>query len=157
MSTSLHIDSDTYVGASGYVFTRDKRYVHREIAARALGRPLKPSEVVHHLDGDRSNNSLSNLLICKQDLHMDIHARQRCYEAGFDPHTHKWCSITKSYLPRTEFSKLKSSFDGLNSASRDAENARRRAKKGVYYKWDVLKNMQQQYRRALKKGKCSAL
>lgn len=34
---------------------------HRYVMARHLGRALASDEVVHHLDGDRLNNSLSNL------------------------------------------------------------------------------------------------
>ena len=34
---------------------------HRIVMARALGRPLLPTETVHHVDGDRMHNELSNL------------------------------------------------------------------------------------------------
>lgn len=34
---------------------------HRLVMARALGRPLGEHETVHHLDGDKMNNALSNL------------------------------------------------------------------------------------------------
>ena len=35
--------------------------VHRFVMAEHLGRALMPWETVHHIDGDRSNNSLENL------------------------------------------------------------------------------------------------
>lgn len=41
---------------------------HRLVVARALGRPLLPSETVHHIDGDRANNRLENLQL-RQGLH----------------------------------------------------------------------------------------
>jgi transposase-like protein len=43
--------------------TRDSRYVleHRLVMAQKLGRPLRRSETVHHIDGDRANNSPDNL------------------------------------------------------------------------------------------------
>ena len=34
---------------------------HRVVLARKLGRPLEEHETVHHIDGDRTNNKLSNL------------------------------------------------------------------------------------------------
>lgn len=36
---------------------------HRLVVEKSIGRFLDPMEVVHHLDGDRSNNKLSNLLL----------------------------------------------------------------------------------------------
>lgn len=36
-------------------------YQHRLVLARALGRPLTADETVHHIDGDRQNNSAANL------------------------------------------------------------------------------------------------
>jgi DNA-binding CsgD family transcriptional regulator len=40
---------------SGYVLQ------HRLVVARAIGRPLSPKETVHHINGDRQDNSLENL------------------------------------------------------------------------------------------------
>ena len=39
------------------------RHTHRVIAEQILGRPLKPSEVVHHIDRNKRNNDPSNLMI----------------------------------------------------------------------------------------------
>ena len=36
-------------------------YWHRVIAEQNLGRSLRPGEVVHHLDEDKTNNSPENL------------------------------------------------------------------------------------------------
>ena len=39
------------------------RHTHRVVAELMLGRPLKPKEVVHHIDGDKRNNDPKNLMV----------------------------------------------------------------------------------------------
>jgi len=53
-----------------YCVPNDRGYVmeHRLVMGRALGRPLAATESVHHKDGDRTNNDLSNLQL-RQGAH----------------------------------------------------------------------------------------
>ena len=50
---------------------------YREIAEKKLGRPLYPTEVVHHIDGDSCNNDPDNLLVCNQSEHARIHSQMK--------------------------------------------------------------------------------
>ena len=59
----------------GYVVvSKTRRGVHRIIMERFIGRPLHQHEIVHHVDGDPSNNAPSNLRAMSQSEHARIHA-----------------------------------------------------------------------------------
>lgn len=57
------------------------RHEHRRVAEQMLGRPLRPGEVVHHIDHDRHNNSPENLMIfSSQAEHAAYHARKEAQD-----------------------------------------------------------------------------
>ncbi len=63
----------------GYVqvYTPGKRHTytdeHTLIARKVLGRTLNKGEVVHHINGDKTDNRHENLLICDRSYHNYIH------------------------------------------------------------------------------------
>ena len=57
-----------FCSSNGYVWE------HRLVLEKKLKRYLKKEEIVHHLDGDKSNNKLYNLLLCgNQNKHLSVH------------------------------------------------------------------------------------
>lgn len=52
------------------------RHEHRIVAEQMLGRPLKPGEVVHHIDENKRNNSPENLMVfASQKEHAAYHVK----------------------------------------------------------------------------------
>lgn len=69
-----HLDSG--VGKSYRKFYG--KHEHRVVAETVLGRPLRPGEVVHHIDGDKRNNSPDNLYVFEnQSQHAKWHQKYK--------------------------------------------------------------------------------
>ena len=67
-----------------------ERLEHRVVMASVLGRELRDDEIVHHRDGDKSNNDPRNLEIMSQAKHASIHApellaRRNGHRGQFNP------------------------------------------------------------------------
>ena len=83
-----------HLARSGYRVVRRRGksllYEHRVVAEEMLGRPLAPDEVVHHKDGNRSNNAPDNLVVMKRQEHDKLrdsthryfHTGSECEEAA---------------------------------------------------------------------------
>lgn len=53
-----------------YAYVRE----HTKIMQDHVGRRLEKDEVVHHIDGDKTNNSIENLDLCTKQQHNKCHA-----------------------------------------------------------------------------------
>ena len=52
-----------YITKSGYKVVAGKKYFHRNVMEKMLGRKLKRTEIIHHKDLDKSNNDPENLML----------------------------------------------------------------------------------------------
>jgi len=52
-------------------------YEHRIVIETSLKRKLNPKEVVHHINGNRQDNRIENLLVTTQGSHLKLHKEKR--------------------------------------------------------------------------------
>lgn len=63
----------SYKPSSQSADKRGRIYEHRLVMEECLGRPLNPTEIIHHIDENKTNNSLSNLAILSRRDHTRLH------------------------------------------------------------------------------------
>lgn len=64
------------IDSRGYRVIRGRRE-HRIVMEKYLGRALLTDEHLHHIDGNKSNNSLINLLLISSSEHGKMHYKER--------------------------------------------------------------------------------
>lgn len=87
---------------------KERGYVneHVVIAEAALGKALPVGAEVHHVNGDKTDNRSSNLVICpSKAYHKLLHRRIRIRAAGGDPNLDKICSKCQVAVPLSDFTK----------------------------------------------------
>ena len=74
-----------YIGSDGYknIYVGKRKYIreHIKVVQDSLNRELTNEEVVHHIDGDKLNNEISNLYVCSFREHRNAH--QSLQELGY--------------------------------------------------------------------------
>lgn len=134
------------------------KHVHRTVMEYHLGRKLVSPECIHHINGNKQDNRLENLQLCANEKeHSRIHAIQDVIRDGYDPETHHYCTYHKRYECKTQFSSVKSTWTGLHNMCREATNEYRKLRGLNRDKFDWRARLNQQYRRAMKKGIISPL
>ncbi len=77
--------------ARGYVME------HILVVEGVLGKEFKHPHRIHHIDGDRSNNSKGNLVVCEDErYHQLLHTRTRALKESGSVHNRK-CKHCKKY------------------------------------------------------------
>ena len=67
---TIRIPEHPFANKRGYVFE------HRLVVEKHIGRYLKPDEKVHHINGNRTDNRIENLIIMTHKDHLRLHANK---------------------------------------------------------------------------------
>jgi hypothetical protein len=77
-------------------------YEYRLIASEMLGRPLADGEIVHHINGDCTDNRPENLRVMTQSEHVKAHGMAGGNKKPRIVKTCMWCKATFSVQPFKE-------------------------------------------------------
>lgn len=77
-----------------------KVYEHIYVMCKLIGRPLREDECVHHIDRNRANNNINNLLLLTHSEHAYLHA----VEDGKAIYIDKICPCCKNKFTTTKSS-----------------------------------------------------
>ena len=100
----LKIKIDRFLGYT-YFIDRDhplsskdvgKVYYHRNVKSLDIGRWVREDEIIHHIDGNKKNNSAENLKILDRSSHNKLHKGEaevkNCLSCGHETINKKYCS-----------------------------------------------------------------
>lgn len=67
-----YLDTNT-----GYMKIHRNKKHHRLVMEENIGHTLSPNELVHHINGDKTDNRIENLKIMTRSEHMKLHWSER--------------------------------------------------------------------------------
>lgn len=93
---SVQRETKTYIHKGYFKFKDTNISVHRWMMEKKLGRKLRRGEVVHHIDGNKLNNNINNLMLfSSQTKHYAYHKECK-----------RRCGTWYAYLPNYNYTKL---------------------------------------------------
>ena len=111
-----------YIKAPQHPRCNYKNYVKRAVLVmeEKIGRYLKPGEVVHHINGDSTNDTVNNLMVLTIEQHSSLHHAGRRYKkdkpAWNKIQDNKIKTIREMYKTGYKFSKI-SRMVGVSDAT----------------------------------------
>ena len=66
-----------YVQISSKTICAKRKFEHQIVMENFIGRELHENEVVHHIDGNKTNNNINNLALMDRTAHARLHSIER--------------------------------------------------------------------------------